>query len=200
MSNEEKLINYLTNKMDKSEMDDFEEELKSSPKLRNDLESYKKLFNLVEETKNIPLSNHYTQTIIPEFRSRQERKRKISFISKYGFALAFLFVFVVSYSIINNLMQENQNPKDLYTNLTNDDADFLAEKLNLDFSKDLDSNAEVNIDSVYNEDLDQNINSSLSDQTFQSYSKDLSIKDLDQYLTENDVDIIYSELLNKKIL
>ena len=181
-------------------MDDFEEELKSSPKLRNDLESYKKLFNLVEETKNIPLSNQYTQTIIPEFRSRQERKRKHSFISKYGFALAFLFVFVVSYSIINNLMQENQNPKDLYTNLTNDEADFLAEKLNLDFSKDLDSNAEVNIDSVYNEDLDQNINSSLSDRTFQSYSKDLSIKDLDQYLTENDVDIIYSELLNKKIL
>lgn len=181
-------------------MDDFEEELKSSPKLRDDLESYKKLFNLVEETKNIPLSNQYTQTIIPEFRSRQERKRNISFISKYGFALAFLFVFVVSYSIINNLMQENQNPKDLYTNLTNDEADFLAEKLNLDFSKDLDSNAEVNIDSVYNEDLDQNINSSLSDQTFQSYSKDLSIKDLDQYLTENDVDIIYSELLNKKIL
>jgi hypothetical protein len=129
-----------------------------------------------------------------------EHKSKISFVSKYGFALATLFVALVAYSVINNLIQQNQTSQNLYSNLTSDEANYFADKMNLDFSKDLDQSAELRIDSIYDQDLNENVDASLNDKTFQSYSKDLSIQDLDQYLSDKEVDIIYSELLKKKIL
>ena len=200
LDNEEKFFNYIKNNMTKSEMDSFEEELKSSDKMQKDLESYKKIFSIVEDTKNIKLNYQYTQTIIPSFRSKLERNSKVSFVSRYGFALATLFVALVAYSVINNLNEQNQTPQKLYSNITTDEANYIADKMNLDLSKDMNQSAEIRIDSVYDQDLNESIDASLNDRTIQNYSKDLSIQDLGQYLSDKDVDIIYTELLNKKIL
>jgi hypothetical protein len=200
INNEEKFFNYLNNKMTETEKNRFEDELKSSESLQRDYFNYQTITNIVQETKDIRLNTLYTQTILPKFRERLEKKRKVPFFSKYGFAVAFLFVVVISYSIINNLVIENQNSNNLYPNLTNDEMSYIADKMDLDFSKDLDENTELQIDSMYDEDLSQNVNASLNDNTIQSYSNDLSIKELDNYLSDSDIDLIYSELLKKQIL
>jgi hypothetical protein len=186
--------------MSNEERQSQEDELKSSEKMKDDFESYKNVLQFVNDSKNIKLDSNYTQMIIPEFRSRLEQKRKRSIFVKYGYAIAVIFIAVLGYSIIIKVLNENQSLQTLYSNLTSDEVGYLAKDMNIDLENDYNDNSIAKIDSVYNIKLSEDVNVALSDKSIGSISQDIDIKDLDQYLSDKDVDQIYAELSDKEIL
>ncbi len=200
MSNDEKFDMYFFNEMNAKEKQSFEDEIKSSKQMEEDFDRYKKVFALVHDSKNIKLDALYTQTIIPNFRNRLEKKKKLSILVKYGYAFAVLFIAVIGYSIITNVMNEKHNLQQIYTRLTNDEVNSLVSEMNIDAENYYDENAIEKIDSIYNIELVKDVNASLYDNSIESGYKDINIKELDQYLSDRDIDLIFAELSKKEII
>ncbi len=74
INNEEKFFSYLKGKMNPEERKIFEHELIHSDNLKQEFDEYKKLNSMIDETKNIPLSKNYSESIITEFRRRKDSK------------------------------------------------------------------------------------------------------------------------------
>ena len=56
------------------------------------------------------------------------------------------------------------------------------------------------IDSIYNEKLSSSISASLQENGLEYIFNINNLSDVDEYLSENDVDIIYAQLINKEFL
>lgn len=199
-NNDEKFSSYFLNEMDDNERLKFEEELKTSIELRNEYENYKKLFDVIQYTKSIKLSDEYSQNIIPVFRKKLERKQKYSAIIKFGYVFAVLLAFVVGYSVMDFMIKTNKENPVSFTSITPEEASSFADEMNINFENDYDEQASASIDSLYTTAVNENVKSSIDSKRIQSISKDISIDELDKYLSEDDVNLIFAELSDKEIL
>lgn len=199
-NNDEKFSSYFLNEMDDNERLKFEEELKTSIELRNEYENYKKLFDVIQITKSIKLSDEYSQNIIPVFRKKLERKQKYSAIIKFGYVFAVLLAFVVGYSVMDFMIKTNKENPVSFTSITPEEASSFADEMNINFENDYDEQASASIDSLYTTAVNENVKSSIDSKRIQSISKDISIDELDKYLSEDDVNLIFAELSDKEIL
>lgn len=199
-NNDEKFSSYFLNEMDDNERLKFEEELKTSIELRNEYENYKKLFDVIQITKSIKLSDEYSQNIIPVFRKKLERKQKFSAMIKFGYVFAVLLAFVVGYSVMDFMIKTNKENPVSFTSITPEEASSFADEMNINFENDYDEQASASIDSLYTTAVNENVKSSIDSKRIQSISKDISIGELDKYLSEDDVNLIFAELSDKEIL
>lgn len=199
-NNDEKFSSYFLNEMDDNERLKFEEELKTSIELRNEYENYKKLFDVIQYTKSIKLSDEYSQNIIPVFRKKLERKQKFSAMIKFGYVFAVLLAFVVGYSVMDFMIKTNKENPVSFTSITPEEASSFADEMNINFENDYDEQASASIDSLYTTAFNENVKSSIDSKRIQSISKDISIGELDKYLSEDDVNLIFAELSDKEIL
>lgn len=199
-NNDEKFSSYFLNEMDDNERLKFEEELKTSIELRNEYENYKKLFDVIQITKSIKLSDEYSQNIIPVFRKKLERKQKFSAMIKFGYVFAVLLAFVVGYSVMDFMIKTNKENPVSFTSITPEEASSFADEMNINFENDYDEQASASIDSLYTTAFNENVKSSIDSKRIQSISKDISIGELDKYLSEDDVNLIFAELSDKEIL
>lgn len=199
-NNDEKFSSYFLNEMDDNERLKFEEELKTSIELRNEYENYKKLFDVIQITKSIKLSDEYSQNIIPVFRKKLERKQKFSAMIKFGYVFAVLLAFVVGYSVMDFMIKTNKENPVSFTSITPEEASSFADEMNINFENDYDEQASASIDSLYTTAFNENVKSSIDSKRIQSISKDISIDELDKYLSEDDVNLIFAELSDKEIL
>lgn len=200
MTNDEKFSKYLFNEMSLEEKQDFEKELDEFPELNDDFENFKKVMNLVTATKTVTLDAGYTQSILPRFRDKIESKSKKSLYIKYGYGFAVLFIAVISYLFIAKMMMEKPDTQKIYSSLTDDDANYLASELDLNMENDYDESSFAKIDSLYNKKLSENITASINDKNISSLSNDISINEIEKYLTDKDIETLYAELSNKEIL
>lgn len=200
MNNEEKFSSYFLNEMDEVEAKKFEQELNSSYELRKEYENYKKLFDIVQNTKTIKLKDEYSQNVIPVFRTKLERKQKFSSVIKIGYVFAVLFSFVIGYSIMDFIIKTNKDVQESFTNITLEEASTFADEMNFNFDKDYGEPMNSSIDSLYTNAVTQNVKSSLDSKAAESISKDISIKEYDKYLSEDDVNLIFAELSDKEII
>ncbi len=200
LNNDEKFSLYFLNEMNEVEKQSFEEELSSSEELRNEFENYKKVFNIVQETKNINLKDEYSQLVIPKFRAKLKKKQKVSGILKYGYAFTVLFVTVLSYSIVDKLIDDHKDIQNNYSNITPEEATDFADEMNINFDNDYDEQMSESIDSLYTNAVNENVKNSIDNKGIESVSKDLSINELGKYLSEDDVNQIFAELSDKEIL
>lgn len=200
MSNEEKFSMYFLNEMDQIEKQKFEDQLNTSEQLRKEYEDYKKVFDLVQQTKNIGLNNEYSQKVIPAFRNKLEKKQKKSLVIKYGYVFAVLFFAVVSYSVVDKMININDENQNVYTGITPEEARGFADEMNINFENDYDEQANTSIDSLYSDAINENVKNSIDNNGIESIPKDLSINELDKYLSEDDVNLIFAELSDKEIL
>lgn len=199
-NNEEKYFDYLHNKMNEREKQSFETELRSSEGLKKDFETYKKIKYLVNESKQVKLNIQYSQTILPMFRKRLEKKKRKVLYYKYGYAFAALFIILFSFSIITRMFDDKQNIHETYTNISGDEASYIAKELNIDFEKSIDDKTVEKIDSVYENKLAEKIDESVNDNNLESISGKIDLKELDQYLTDKDIETLYADLSEKEIL
>jgi len=200
IDNNERFAKYLSGQLNESEKKLFEDELASSVQLRYDFESYKKVIELVDSTKNIELSPQYAQTIIPTFRNKSEVKRKKSVVLKYGYAFVVFFIAVFSYFILSLFNGLKQEPQESLADITNDETNYLSAELYSDIENEFDENIMLTIDSVYKNKLSDNVTEAVNDNTIDEIPEDINLNELDKYLSNKDVEQIYAELSNKEIL
>lgn len=78
--NDEDFENYLIGKMSENERNEFENSLIASSELQNNFDNYKKLKELITNTRSIKLSEEYSSGILPRFRNELQENKKIKYI------------------------------------------------------------------------------------------------------------------------
>ena len=203
INNEEKFFSYLKGKMNPEERKIFEHELIHSDNLNQEFDEYKKLNSIIDETKNIPLNKNYSESIITEFRRRKSSNglRKIFPTIKYAFAS--IIIIIVGYFLISQI--NNESPQDVNLLLTQYSDSELDSYINdYDYSKSLEMNIDIDavqrIDSLYSENISASLIESINEESLTDIVDFNSVADVDEYLSEDEVDLIYAQLINKEIL
>ena len=202
-NNEERFFLYLKGKMDSKEKLLFEDELKKSEKLNNDFEEYKNLVYFINETKDIEISKEYSESIVPNFRGRLEWiDKKKSFVNlKYVFAS--ILIIVAGYFIVSQIgLANKQELKQVLTDLSDDEINLIANEFygSDDLTKSMDDYSSQKIDSIYAVNLNASLVESIDDVGSSFVFSKYNVADIDQYLSDNDIELIYSQLIEKKIL
>jgi hypothetical protein len=203
INNEEKFFSYLKGKMNPEERKIFEHEIIHSDNLNQEFDKYKKLNSIIDETKNIPLSKNYSESIINEFRRRKDSKglKKKSPTIKYAFAS--VIIIIVGYFLISQINKEN--PQDVNLLLTQYSDSELDSYINdYDHSNAIEMNigneAFQIIDSIYSENISASFIESINGESLTDIVSFKNVADVDEYLSDNEVDLIYAQLINKEIL
>ncbi len=202
-NNEEKFFSYLHGQMNYEEKKEFELELIKSADLNNEFNDYKKLMNIVSETKNINLSKDYSESIITEFRNRLEIKSTKKIIPNFRYAIASVIIIVVGYFSFSVLNKET--PDEINSILKEYSYDELSSiTKNYDFSIGLEKNFNDNdiskIDSIYKQNVSVNLIESIGSKATDYIFVNNNVADVNEYISDNDVDLIYSQLIDKQIL
>lgn len=203
INNEEKFFSYLKGKMEPESRKTFEDELMNSDTLNKEFIEYKKLNDFIKETKNVNLKKDYSESIITEFRKRRESKslKKIHPTIKY--ALASILIIIAGYFLISQVNKENQY--DVNSALTQYSYSELDSFINdYDYSNSIEMNitddALQRIDSLYSENISVSLIESIGEHSFEDIFSTNSISDVDEFLSDNEVDFIYAQIINKEIL
>lgn len=202
-NHEEKFFLYLKGKMNSEERKDFEDELNNSESLKKDFTEYKKLTSYINEVKDVHLNGEYSETIITEFRERLESKRDLNSFKIIRYSFSAIVLILVGYFLISFLDKEKPvEITSILTEFSDDEIESLS--YNFDYSADIENHItddNVNrIDSIYNEKLSSSISASLQENGLEYIFNINNLSDVDEYLSENDVDIIYAQLINKEFL
>lgn len=202
-NHEEKFFLNLKGKMNSEERKDFEDELNNSESLKKDFTEYKKLTSYIDEVKDVHLNGEYSETIITEFRERLESKRDSNSFKIIGYSFSAIVLILVGYFLISFLDKEKPvEITSILTEFSDDEIESLS--YNYDYSVNVENNItddNVNrIDSIYNEKLSSSISASLQENGLEYIFNINNLSDVDEYLSENDVDIIYAQLINKEFL
>lgn len=201
--NDSDFENYLSGKMTSEEKINFETNLLRSPELSNDFNKYKKLKEMISETRSINLSESYSSGILPRFRNKMEARNKSKPYQKVGAFITAATSLVIGFTLTINLFI-NENGQDL-----NDLAEIIeSEKDSLISSFEIsdnlvskaDSESLAKMDSVYNDIISQNIYVEYDFDDFNDLTYDIQNIELEQFITDEDVDKIYTILINKEIL
>ena len=200
---EEKFFLYLKGKMSSQDKLIFEDELKKSEKLNSEFEEYKNIVNLINESKDAEINKDYLESIVPDFRSRLEKinQKKSSINLKYVFAS--ILIIIGGYFIVSQISSENkQELKQVLTDLSDDELNLIATDFYStdELTKNLDDISTQKIDSIYSENLKNSLAESIDDINSNVILSKNNVTDVDRYLSDNDIELIYSQLIEKKIL
>jgi uncharacterized protein (UPF0128 family) len=203
INNEEKFFSYLKGRMNSEERKTFEDELIHSENFHKEFIEYKKLNSIIEETKNIALSQDYAASIITIFRKRKELKEIKKSYPKFRYAFASILIIIGGYFLISELNKEN--PKEIKSLLTefsdaelNSFSDDTYYSSNID--KNIDEDAISRIDSIYTENISASVFESMNESSMDYIFSINNLVDVDEYISDSDIDLIYKELINKEIL
>lgn len=202
-NNEEKFFNYLYGKMNVEDQKEFEFELSRSSEMNNKFIEYQKLMNIIKETKNIPLNKVYSASIITEFRKTLESNSSKRTIPNFRYAISLMFIIIVGY--LSTTILNRETPDEINSILKEYSYDELNSiTKNYDFSTGLEKNLndyEISkIDSVYKQDVSGNLIESIGSKATDYIFVKNNVADVNNYISDNDVDLIYSQLIDKKIL
>lgn len=200
---EEKFFLYLKDKMSSQDKLMFEDELKNSEKLNSEFKEYKNLVHFINETKDAEINKEYLESIVPDFRSRLEKinQKKSSINLKYVFAS--ILIIIGGYFIASQISGENeQELKQTLTELSDGELNLIASDFYAsdDLTKSIDDISSQKIDSLYAEKIKSSLTESIDDINSNIILSNNNVTDIDQYLSDNDIDLIYSQLIEKKIL
>lgn len=203
INSEEKFFSYLNGRMNSNEKKEFEDELLRSENLKEEFAEYKRLNRIIEVVKGIPLNKDYAASIITDFRKRNESKKISKSYSKVSYAFASIIVIIVGYFLLSIYYKEKTTDIDAnFTEFTIADLDSLGYyydySLNIDGSL---NNDFINaVDSIYSEKYFASLSGSIGEKSLEDIVSFNGVTDVDEYLSEKDVDRIYAKLINKEIL
>jgi hypothetical protein len=189
-SNDEKLIQYLAGEMSSSEAEAFEELLNNTPELRKQKVKYEQLLGGIKETVNIEPGSNYFTNLIPAFRARLDSGRKISSVLKWSLSLSSA-VAVIILALVIFLPQKTADMNELIGDMDQQEITELVDDMRIDVTP-ADTHAIKNIDDIYIEEL--------SDTEYILESDLVTDTDLLNSLSEDETELVYSEMINKDLL
>ena len=202
INNEEKFFSYLKGRMNSEERKTFEDELIHSENLNKEFIEYKKLNSIIEETKNIPLSQDYAASIITDFRKRKGSTEIKKSYPSLKYAFASILIMLGGYFLVSELNDENpEEIKSLLTEFSNSELNSFSydSYYSSNIEKNIDEEAISRIDSIYKENISASIIESMDETSMDEIFSINNFVD-EEYISDNDIDLIYDKLINKEIL
>lgn len=202
-NNEEKYFDCLKGKMNPNEKKLFEDELQSSDSLRKSFEDYKTLIQIIDKTKNIKLNPDYTQSIVPDFRNKIEVKKFNQVIPKLMYSLSFVAVALLSFYFVYDITTKDSNDiTTTFAELSTEEMNIVSESIDFSASSgnSLEELSMEKIDSLYSEQLSENILESSEEKTTGNILNGYELSDVEDYLSDDDIEKIYTQLIDKEIL
>lgn len=198
---DEDFENYLIGKMSENERNEFENSLIASSELQNNFDNYKKLKELITNTRSIKLSEEYSSGILPRFRNELQENKKNKLYYNLGAITAAFASVIIGFVLTVNLFikTDSDKPSDLITIIEND-RDSIINSFDIydKLISKADSESFQIIDSVYNDLLSQNINIESETDDFDAFAFEIENADLEQFISEEEIDQIYAQLMEKK--
>ena len=202
MKTDKRISLYLQGELNSEDKKSFEEELKKSPDLQNEVDLYRKFISSVEETKNIPVNTHYFNNIVPEFRRKLESKKEKRFYPKIAYALPVLVIMFLIFFFVFNTQKENiiQNNKNLTENNSNLNSYFDVSGYSVDelIPADLSTKDKEEYNSEFNRMIEKELNIASDSTKFLVAEKLLDYNSIIDNISQQDADMLYKDLLNKK--
>lgn len=193
--NRDDIFRFLGGLMSDEEKISFEERLNKSPMLQKEFNDVKNILREFKENDSIEVKEDYFNNILPRFREKLEKKKSFTLVPKYaaGFAIVILLALTAIFIL-------NEKEVDESAIAVNDEYNYEAVD---DYLKSYSTLSSTIIsDSIYNEDV---IDSLIADElNLQEHSLEYAVSSYlpaEVYSYSNEeAEIIYHELLNKKIL
>lgn len=195
MKSDERIIKYIENELTSDERVAFESDLKNSIQLEEEYEKYLLVKEESGELKTLKLSKPYLDSILPDFRNKLETPKFLSVKKNLGYAFGIMLVIIISVTIIKNFYNKESELIDIqeFTQSLNENQRIeLLEKLN----------GESEVYKIISENISgREFNSllasglELDNEVAEAY--DISYDDLMTGLSQQEVEKIYSEILNK---
>lgn len=195
MTTDERMIKYLENELSPEERNLFEKDLKNSAELRDDLNKCLKVKTETDELKKLKLNSLYLNTLIPEFRKNLDAPKSVSVRRNLGYAFGIMLIFILSTSILKNFFS-SESP----TIVLQDFTQSLNENQKIELLEDLNGDAEVyNLmaESISDNELTNLLTTELEINNEVAEVYDISLNELIAGLSQQKIDEIYAEILNR---
>jgi len=196
MTTDERIIKYLENELSPEERNFFEMDLNNSAELREDLNKYLKVKTETDELKKLKLNSLYLNTLIPEFRKKLDAPKSVSVKRNLGYAFGLMLIFILSISILKNLFS-SESPTIVLQEFTQS----LNENQKIELLEDLNGDAEVYklvSENISDNELTNLLTTELEINNEVAEAYDISFNELIVGLSQQKIDEIYAEILNRK--
>ncbi len=194
MTTDERIIKYFENELTSEERITFENDIRESDQLREELEKYLRVKNEIANLKEIKLNENYLDSIVPEFRNKLAPPKTSNLKRNLGYAFGVMLVFVISVVILQKLFTNNSKQSEVeeFTESLNENQKIeLLENLNgslEDYYQISGNNTGIEIINLIQTDL--KINNDVAE------AYDFNYTELVEGLSEIEADKIYQEILN----
>lgn len=205
MKNKDIILKYLSDIMSDEEKSQFEIRLENDSSLNEDYQKIIAQLNLLNEQNQIEDDSNYFSTVIPRVRQKVESKSenkilKLAPVVSFGIVAVLVFLLQLPKINQNNFSEFNNVSTDI-TNLildmdSEDFHDFFDNGYIYDYAYYSDKHSGTVFDLMFNEETDYEFGYELIDSDFINSEISLELKDI----SDEEIGIIYEELLNKKIL
>ncbi|MBT8378191.1 MAG: hypothetical protein KJN64_03065 [Ignavibacteria bacterium] len=198
MKTNEKIIKYLENQLTAKEKVKFEKQLAESKELQKDFKRYAFVNLQISELKNLESNPLYFNSILPKFWQKQQTHSKAFVLKKYASAFSAVIMLVFSFIFISLIYSEGGT-----TNMIQF-AESLTEDEKIEVLKSLNGNTTTEyLNELYIETIKTNIETELSkveDKYLIPDAFNVEIKNIEDFITEDEFDNIYYELIGTKFL
>jgi hypothetical protein len=195
MKIDERIVKYIGNELSVKEKSSFENELNTSVALREEFEKYLNVKVETEALKKLRLNGHYLDSIIPEFRNKIDELKIFSVRRNLGYAFGVMFIFILSILILKNFFGNDIESNDLQKF-----AQSLNENQRIELLEEINGESEMDKiipESISGADITNLLASELEMNIEIAEAYDISYNDLMVGLSQQEVDNIYSEILNR---
>lgn len=195
------IVDYFDGQMSSQKKLSFENELKNSEELRKLFEEFKVVYNAVSVEKQKVIDRNYSETIIPEFRARINSTGNNKPFTRIAYSISFaIIIFVIGLLVVKSDKINNSEEYNLFTeDLTQTEIEVLMQQLNADdliltYQED-DSDF---LDSVYHNYYSSEILNSERSVDDLLTLNDIDYLDLESLLSNDEMDVLYDEIINVK--
>lgn len=194
----ENIIKYLDGQMSASEQNEFETELENSAELRNLFDQYKKLFNEIDKEKLKTVDQQYAINIIPEFRRRLETRstKKTRFAFAYALTASIIILLIITFSLFNKDSKRNEDI--IAADIPDTELDYLYNQMTAEELLGINEiNSEEKFDSMYMQYYSTQLIED-GDQVENLFAiNNLDFEEIENLLSEQELEIVYNKLINK---
>lgn len=198
---EEIIIKYLDGQLNPIEKAEFEDSLKKSKELKNLFDEYKMVYNSVESVKKVTLTEDYAASIIPEFRRRLEAKKSVRYNLRYAYGFAALiFIALTLLFISRDLSSDKIGDVQFADNdITDAELENIFDQISAEDLLYVYTDEEANkLDLVYESYYSNEIISKENADENLFALNNLDFSDIENILSDEELDLVYNEIINKE--
>lgn len=198
--NDERIISFIDGQMSPDQKKDFETELQSSETLRREISEYKAVYESINIAREKGLNQDYTDSIIPEFRRRMEEKKSGVLSTRFAYiVVSFILIASLLYMVNVSQVQDPGIEKVFsFNQIENSDLDIALENMSTDdillAYSDEDSNA---LDSILTAYFSKTVTSEADSEENLFALNELDYLQIENLLSDEEVDLVYNEIINK---